>query len=104
MTQAEFSKPKRWSAQRKKEAILRLLKGELIDDLSRELGIESYRLDEWRMQALGGIESSFKDRDNDPLKDELSRAKQRIGDLSMQIELLNERIEKKGPFRMRRSK
>ncbi|NGX60500.1 MAG: hypothetical protein KR126chlam3_01675, partial [Chlamydiae bacterium] len=27
MTQTEFSKPKRWSAQRKKEAILRLLKG-----------------------------------------------------------------------------
>jgi len=104
MTQTEFSKPKRWSAQRKKEVILRLLKGELIDDLSRELGIESYRLDEWYIQALAGIESSFKDRDKDPIKDELSRAKQRIGDLSMEVELLNERIKKKAPFQMRRSK
>jgi len=64
MTQTEFSKPKRWSAQRKKEAILRLLEGELIDDLSRELGIESYQLDEWRMQAMSGIESSLTDTSN----------------------------------------
>ena len=104
MSNKEFSIPKRWTAQRKLEVILRLFKGELIDDLSREIGIEVYRLEEWRTQALAGIECGFKDRTKDPLMDELARAKQRIGDLSMENELLSERIKKKGPFHMRRSK
>ncbi len=36
---------KRWGANRKKEVVLRLLRGEPIDALSRELGIETYRLE-----------------------------------------------------------
>jgi transposase len=31
---------KRWSANRKKEGVLRLIRGEPIDSLSRELGVE----------------------------------------------------------------
>lgn len=100
----EFIKPKRWSAQKKQEIILRLFKGELVDDLSRELGVESYRIDEWRQQALSGIEIGLKDRTSDPLNQELLRAKQQIGDLSMENELLRERIKKKGPLKLRRLK
>ena len=104
MSDTKVSRSKRWSSQRKREIILRLFKGELIDDLSREIGVESYRIDEWRQQALMSIDSGLKDRENNPLKDELSRAKQRIGDLSMENELLRERIKKKGPLKLRRSK
>jgi transposase-like protein len=39
---------KRWSANRKKEVVLRVLRGEALDALSRELGIETYRLECWR--------------------------------------------------------
>ena len=35
---------KRWSANRKKEVVIRLMRGEPVDALSRELGIEIYRL------------------------------------------------------------
>ena len=38
---------KRLSANRKKEAVLRLLRREPVDALSRELSIEIYRLEEW---------------------------------------------------------
>ena len=34
----------RWSARRKREVVLRLLRGEPVDALSRELGVEIYRL------------------------------------------------------------
>ena len=50
---------KRWSANRKKEAVLRLMRGEPIDALSRELGVEIYRLEEWREKALQGMDTAL---------------------------------------------
>lgn len=98
------AQPKRWNAKRKLQVILRLLGGETIDDLSRETGIEVYRIEEWRQQAHEGIESRFKERVSNPLEEELNRAKKTIGSLSMEVELLKERVKKKGPFPSKRSK
>ncbi len=95
--------PKRWSARRKMEVVLRLFQGEAIDAVSRDVGIEIFRLSEWRDEALLGMESGFKQRTNDPRDLELSRAKQQIGELSMEVELLKERVKKKGPLVLRRS-
>jgi len=50
----------RWSAARKREVVLRILRGESVDALSRELNIEIYRLEEWREKALTGIDESLK--------------------------------------------
>jgi len=36
----------RWSAGRKREVVLRLLRGESLDALSREVGVEIYRLEQ----------------------------------------------------------
>ena len=96
--------PKRWSARRKMEVVLRLFRGEAIDAVSRDVGIEIFRLSEWRDEALLGMEGGFKQRVNDPRDLELSRAKQQIGELSMEVELLKERVKKKGPLVLRRSK
>ena len=38
----------RWSVSRKREVVLRLLRGELAELLSRELGVPLYRLEQWR--------------------------------------------------------
>lgn len=48
---------KRWSANRKKEVVLRLLRGESVDTISREFGVEIYRLDQWRERALAALDS-----------------------------------------------
>ena len=93
----------RWSAARKREVVLRLLRGEAVDDLSRELGIEIYRLEQWREKALAGIDESLKQRQNDPLQSELNQAMRRIGELTMENELLWERVRKPGPLAPRRS-
>ena len=37
----------RWSKKRKAEVVIRILRGEPLDTLSRELGVEIYRLEEW---------------------------------------------------------
>jgi transposase len=91
----------RWSAARKREVVLRLLRGESVDALSRELSIEIYRLEQWRENALSGIDESLKKRQNDPAQVELNQAMRRIGELTMENELLWERVRKPGPLAKR---
>jgi len=58
----------RWSAGRKRDVVLRLLRGESIEALSRELGVERYRLEDWKRRGLDAIEASVKERGADPLQ------------------------------------
>src|SRR2546422_11681645 len=44
----------RWSAKRKTAAVLRLLRGEDIESLSRELGVTAATLSGWRGEVLAG--------------------------------------------------
>ena len=95
----------RWSAGRKREVVLRLLRAEPVELLSRELGVEMFRLDEWRDKALAGIEGALKQRnDGDPMKAELDAALKRIGELTMENELLRAKMETPGPLGRRRSR
>ena len=94
----------RWSLARKREVALRLLRGEPLDALSRELGVEVYRLERWKDKALAGLDAGLKEREGDPLQNQLDAAMRRIGELSMKNELLHSRIERPGPLGGRRSK
>lgn len=59
----------RWSAARKREVVLRLLRGESLDAISREIGVEVYRLERWRDRALAAMDAGLKERsDDDPLQ------------------------------------
>ena len=60
--QGPLGPKERWSARRKREVVLRLLRGEPAEALSRELGVEIYRLEQWRERALLGIDEAMKDR------------------------------------------
>jgi transposase len=93
----------RWSVGRKREVVLRLLRGESVELLSRELGVPLYRLGQWRQKADAALDGAPKEREVDPAAGELSAAMQRIGELSMEIELLRSRLEPPGPLGRRRS-
>ena len=97
----------RWSASRKRDVVLRLLRGESLEALSREVGVEIYRLEEWRERAMAGLELGLKDRHGEPVAEVLDAAKRHIGELSMEIDLLRERAraaEQRLPLAMRRSR
>jgi len=96
----------RWTVTRKREVVLRLLRGEPIAELSRELGVETYRLEKWRDKALRGLEAGLQEREDDPLRHELDTALKRIGELTMGNELLLERCRRQEgrPFGKRRSR
>ena len=61
----------RWSVGRKREVVLRLLRGEAAESLSRELGVPLYRLERWRERALSGIDGSVREREGDAVSEEL---------------------------------
>ena len=69
----------RWTVARKREVALRLLRGEPVELLSRQLGVEIFRLEQWREKAIAGIDASLKERKGDPVKAELDIAMKRIG-------------------------
>ncbi len=85
--------------------MLRLLRGEALDTISRQTALPVPRLEEWRAQALAGMEQALQLREaGDPTQERLDEANRRIGELSMENELLRARCEKNGPFVLRRSR
>lgn len=95
---------KRWTASRKMELVLRILKGESIDKVSREYAVEPYLIEEWKAKAIEGMELGLKSRVEDPLKQELDQAKKRLGELMMENELLQVKASRTPAFRKGRSK
>jgi transposase len=92
----------RWSAARKREVVLRLMRGEPAELLSRELGVPLFKLEQWRQKAEAALEGALKERESDPAEGQLAAAMQRIGELSMEIELLRAKMERPGPLVRRR--
>src|SRR3954452_11790068 len=94
----------RWSTTRKREVVLRLMRGEAAELLSRELGLPLFKLEQWRQKAEAALEGALKDREADPADGQLAAAMQRIGELSMENELLRAKMERSSPLARRRSR
>jgi transposase len=103
-TPSRLAPGQRWSAARKREAVLRLMRGEAAELLSRELGLPVFKLEQWRRKAEGALEGALKEREADPADGQLAAALRRIGELSMENELLRARIDRPGPLARRRSR
>jgi hypothetical protein len=94
----------RWSVARKREVVLRLLRGENVELLSRELGVPIFKLEQWRQKADAALDGALKEREAEAASTELAAAMQRIGELSMENELLRARMDRPGPLARRRSR
>ena len=102
-----WKKPERFSARQKTEVVLRLLRGEAIDLVSRELGIPAARLATWREAFLAAGQEALKQQPLDSRDRELGRLREKLGEATMEMELLREkigRLETKHPLRPRRSR
>ena len=97
--------PKRFSVQRKIAIVARLLRGEPLDLVARQTNVSIARLTEWRDRALAGAATALKERDD--RDDEIARLKSKVGEITMDNELLNAKIaalEGKRPLAHRRSR
>ena len=86
--------PKRWSARREAEVVLRLLRGEDIGEASREIRVAPPELERWRRVFLDGGQRGLKKR-NRP-GGELVRTRAKLGEMTMRVELQAELLEKRG--------
>ena len=102
--QGPLAPGQRWSASRKREVVLRLMRGESAELLSRELGLPLFKLEQWRQRTEAALEGALKEREGDPADGQLAAAMQRIGELTMENELLRAKMERPGPLARRRSR
>ena len=82
------------SAKRKQSAVLRLLRGEDLELVSRELAVPAGELSAWRDAFLAAGEASLKTRPADGRDLEIGRLKTKVGELTMTAELLEAKIER----------
>jgi hypothetical protein len=102
-----WQKPPRFSARQKTEVVLRLLRGEALDLLSRELGLPAARLATWREAFLDAGQEALKKPLLDRRDREIGRLREKLGEATMEMELLREkigRLETSHPLRPRRSR
>lgn len=98
---------RRMSAKKKREAVLRILRGEDLELVSREIGTTAADLSGWRDSFLEAGAASLKSRPEDDRDRELKAMREKIGEMTMANELLEAKIdclEAGTPFRLRRSK
>ena len=98
---------RRCSAQRKLAAVTRLLRGEPLETVARELNVTVARLSAWRDRALVAAEAAMKERERDGRDEELLRLKAKLGEVTMANELLEQKIaalEGGRPLARRRSR
>lgn len=99
MSDPGFENGRRWTAKRKSEVVLGLLRGAEAAQLARENGISQSQLFEWRDRFLEGgrLQLKFKKR-KDPKEKEIGRLERKVGQLTLQVEILQEvaRLKKTG--------
>jgi len=85
---------KRFFPKRKVEIVLRMLKGESLDELSREVAVPASKLSEWREAFLAGGEANLKSREPNAQDDEIRKLKETIGSIALENEVLREGVRK----------
>ena len=92
---------------RKRDAVLRLLRGEPLEIVAREMAVTAADLSAWCDAFLEAGEASLKSRARDDRDETIDRLRTKVGELTMDNELLYakvDRLEAGAPFVGRRSK
>lgn len=82
----------RWSAKRKVSVILELLRGADLESTSRKHRVTAATLSAWRDRFLAGGEANLKTRETDTDDEEKRRLKSVVASVSVDNELLREKI------------
>jgi transposase len=83
----------RFTAKRKRDAVLRFLRGEDLDLLSRELGVTGAMRSGWRDAFLEGGLCAMRTRARDEQDATVEQLQRKLGEVTMANELLEAKIE-----------
>ena len=101
------ARERRMTAGRKRDAVLRVLRGEPLEIVARELAVTAADLSAWRDAFLEAGAASLKTRPRDNRDETIDRLRTKVGELTLDTELLYAkvgRLEAGAPFTGRRSK
>ncbi len=91
--------PQRWTSKRRAALVSSILRGETsAKEAARKHGLKIGEIDEWQERFLLGAENALRSRprDEEALKDEeIKRLKQKIGDLVMDLDIIQTAIKLK---------
>jgi transposase len=94
---ADFRSNNRWSANKKLDVVLRILRGEKLEEVSREVGVEAHRLAAWRDEFLDAGKEGLKGKRATTEEDRRLRdAERKIGELTLENEVWKKVAEKRG--------
>lgn len=80
----------RWSSKKKMDAVLRLLKGEDLDTLSRELRVNAATLSSWREVFLANGLAGLKSREADAREEKISQLQKALAEMALNLEISKE--------------
>lgn len=87
----EHEKKGRWSVQKKVDVVLRLLRGESLDAVSRELQVTVEALSSWRDEFLAGGAAGLKGNTPDQVR--IAALEKKVGQQAMELELHKKKEE-----------
>lgn len=91
----------RRTASERREIVLRVLRGESIDEVARELNIPVHAIAQWKDDFIEAGTEGLKSQPVSLAEKRLKAAQAKIGQLSMQVEILQEYLKKKGLWQPR---
>ena len=83
----------RFLAQRKSEAVLRLLGGEELELLSREYKVTAAKRSQWREAFLAAGQAGLRSSGSEGPSAQLEKLQAKVGELTMANDLLEHKIE-----------
>jgi transposase-like protein len=92
----------RWSANRKTDVVLRLLRGEKLEEVSRDVGVGAHRVAAWRDEFLAAGTDGLKGRTTTgdgtgtEARRRLREAERKVGELTMENDILRAAARKRG--------
>jgi hypothetical protein len=84
----------RFSSRKKMDVVLRVLRGDDLDVVSREAGITAAKVSEWWDQFVANGQAGLKRRAADGHDNELAQLKALVGNLTMRLELSREAVQR----------
>src|SRR3954463_8390960 len=86
----------RWSARRKQDVVVRLLRGESLDALARETRQAAGTISAWREEFLAAGREGLKSRPRPAEERQLADAQRKIGELALDNDILRGLLEEMG--------
>lgn len=91
MSDSEIGNRIRWTASRKAELVLAVLKGADVVELCRENGISRTQLFQWRDSFIEGGKKQLKFKRRKGFNEKkVTRLERKVGELTLQLEILHE--------------